>query len=72
MRKNKAEADVEPDEARVDSRETGGVPQEDASDSASDEGSTTSGTTDDTYVGRVAGQDTGYEEETGAEARADS
>jgi len=68
MRKNQAEADVDPDHARVDSRETGGVPEPDASD----EGGTTSGTPDDTYVGRVAGQDTGYEEETGAEARADS
>jgi len=68
MRKNKAEADVDPDEARADSRETGGVAERDASD----EGSTTSRTPADTYVGRVAGQDTGYEEETGAEARADS
>lgn len=68
MQKNKAEADVDPDEARVDSRETGGV----RDPGASDEGSTTSGTPDDTYVGRVAGQDSGYEEETGAEARAES
>jgi hypothetical protein len=68
MRKDKAEADVDPDEARADSRETGGVPEPDASD----EGSTTGGTPDETYVGRVAGQDSGYEEETGAEARAQS
>lgn len=68
MRKDKAESDVDPDEARVDSRETGGVPEPDASD----EGSTTGATPDETYVGRVAGQDTGYEDETGAEARADS
>ena len=68
MPKNKAESDVDPDEARVDSRETVGVPQA----NASDEDSTTSGTPDDTFVGRVTGQDSGYEEETGAEARADS
>jgi hypothetical protein len=68
MTKDKAEADVDADEARVDSRDTGGVPEQ----NASDEGSTTGGTPDETYVGRVAGQDSGYEEETGAEARAQS
>jgi hypothetical protein len=68
MAKDKAEADVESDSARVDSRKTGGVADPDASD----EGSTTGGTPDETYVGRVAGQDSGYEEETGAEARAES
>jgi hypothetical protein len=68
MREDKAEADVDPDEARVNSRDTGGVPD----DAASDEGSTTGTTPDETFVGRVAGQDSGYEEETGAEARAES
>lgn len=70
MRKDndKAESDVEPDPARVDSRDTGGQPDPDASD----QGSTTGPTPDGTYVGRVAGQDSGYEDETGAEARAES
>lgn len=67
MSNEKAEPDVEGDEARVDSRATGGVPDPDASD----EGSTTGSTPDDEYVGRVAGQDSGYEEETGAERRAE-
>lgn len=67
MSNEKAEPDVEGDEARVDSRDTGGVPDPDASD----EGSTTGSTPDDEYVGRVAGQDSGYEEETGAERRAE-
>jgi len=42
-------------------RETGGEP---------DKHSTTGTTRDGTYVGRVAGEDAGYAEETGAEARA--
>jgi hypothetical protein len=63
----KAESDVEGDEARVDSRDTGGV--EDPA--KPDQGSTTGTTPDDDYVGRVAGQDVGYAGETGAERRAE-
>ena len=63
----KGESDVEADEARVDSRATGGV----ADPAKPDQGSTTGTTPDDEYVGRVAGQDVGYAEETGAERRAE-
>jgi hypothetical protein len=48
------------------SRETGGVPNPDAADQGSTTGTTPSGE----FVGRVAGQDVGYAEETGAERRA--
>lgn len=62
---------AEKNETRIDSqqavsRETGGVPSEDAPDQGSTTGTTPSGE----FVGRVAGQDVGYEEETGAERRA--
>jgi len=67
MSSEKAEPDVEGDDARADSRHTGGVEEP----GAADEGSTTGATPDGEYVGRVAGQDTGYEEETGAERRAE-
>ncbi|WP_375474676.1 hypothetical protein [uncultured Jatrophihabitans sp.] len=63
-----AESDVEPDEARVDSRDTGGVPDS----RKPDQGSTTGTTPNDEFVGRVAGQDLGYAEETGAERRAEA
>jgi hypothetical protein len=67
MAHDKAEDDTSTDTARADSRETGGV-----SDPAKpDQGSTTGTTPDDEYVGRVAGQDVGYAEETGAERRAE-
>jgi hypothetical protein len=67
MERDKAEPDVDPDEERVDSRATGGVPDP----SKPDQGSTTGTTPDGEYVGRVAGQDAGYAEETGAERRAE-
>ena len=63
-----AEDDVQRDDERVDSRATGGVPDADKPD----QGSTTGTTPDDEYVGRVAGSDPGYAEETGAERRADA
>lgn len=67
MTNEKAEGDTAADLARADSRKTGGL-----SDSAKpDQGSTTGTTPDDEYVGRVAGQDVGYAEETGAERRAE-
>jgi hypothetical protein len=68
MSSEKPEPDVQSDPARVDSRQIGGVEEPDAED----EGSTTGATPDGEYVGRVAGQDAGFEEETGAERRAES
>jgi len=67
MDASKAESDVERDDARVNSRDTGGV----SDPSKPDQGSTTGTTPDGEYVGRVAGQDVGYAEETGAERRAE-
>ncbi|SHG53187.1 hypothetical protein SAMN05443575_2183 [Jatrophihabitans endophyticus] len=63
---SRPEPDVDEDEARVDSRDTGGVPDADKPD----QGSTTGSTPKGEYVGRTAGQDVGYAEETGAERRA--
>ncbi len=65
---DKAEADVDADPARVDSRDTGGVPD----GSKPDQGSTTGTTPNEEYVGRIAGTDIGYEEESGAERRAEA
>jgi hypothetical protein len=67
MADDKPEADVEDDPARADARDTGGVPDP----AKPDQGSTTGTTPDDEYVGRVAGDDPGYTEETGAERRAE-
>lgn len=66
MSKHRAESDVQADEKRADSRETGGVEDPQKPDQAS----TTGPTPNETFVGRVAGTDVGYEEETGAERRA--
>ncbi|MBA3419213.1 MAG: hypothetical protein ACR2KO_01105 [Geodermatophilaceae bacterium] len=60
------EADVDEDEAVANSRETGGDPDADGADA----GSTTGTGESEEFVGRVSGQDLGYEGETGAEARA--
>ena len=60
-----AEDDVRPDPGTARSRETGGRAT-DEGDSASTTGVGESGT----FVGRVAGQDPGFAEETGAEVRA--
>ena len=60
------ESDVEKDPAEARTREEGGVPDP----SKPDQGSTTGTTTSESFVGRAAGQDTGYAEETGAERRA--
>lgn len=68
MSNDKAESDVDADPARVDSRDTGGVPDA----GKPDQGSTTGTTPDDEYVGRIAGSDVGYAEETGAERRAEA
>jgi hypothetical protein len=66
MRHRRPEPDVDPDPARADSRETGGVPDPEKPDQAS----TTGTTPDEEYIGRIAGDDPGYSEETGAERRA--
>jgi hypothetical protein len=68
MPKNKGESDVQHDPQTASSRDTGGVPGR----SAPDQGSTTGTTPSEEYVGRVAGDDAGYEEETGAERRAEA
>jgi hypothetical protein len=59
-----SEEDVDPDDAQALSRATGGVPG-DQPDAAGTTGTDES----DTFVGRVAGQDPGYADETGAERR---
>ena len=69
MKRDKsAERDVEPDENVVNGREEGGIPNPEHPDQH-----TTTGTTrNETFVGRVAGQDVGYAEETGAERRSEA
>lgn len=60
-----SESDVAADREVVRSRNTGGDPDEDRGDAQS-----TTGTGDnETFVGQVSGDDAGYAEETGAEAR---
>jgi hypothetical protein len=60
------EADVQADTSVAASRATGGVDNPDAPD----RNSTTGTTPNETFVGRVGGDDGGYEGETGAERRA--
>lgn len=61
-----SESDVPADSAVAEARDTGGEPAADDPDALS-----TTGTGDtDEFVGRVAGDDPGYAEETGAERRA--
>lgn len=67
MTRKKSESDIEIDRDVARSRETGGVDHPSAPDQASTTGS--SRTSD--YVGRIAGDDVGYAEETGAERRAE-
>jgi hypothetical protein len=59
------EEDVDRDDAQALSRAVGGG-ESDAADAASTTGTGPS----EEFVGRVAGQDVGYAEETGAERRA--
>jgi hypothetical protein len=59
------EDDVDYDDGQARSRAVGGVDDEDKPDQAS----TTGTTPNDEFVGRVAGEDVGYAEETGAERR---
>lgn len=67
-RKKRPEPDVQADDNVASSRETGGV----SSGQHPDQHSTTGPTPNETFVGRVAGADPGYEGETGAERRAES
>lgn len=66
MSDDKAESDIANDEKLASGRDTGGI---DKSDPNQDSTTSTSETPD--YVGRVAGDDMGYEEEQGAERRAE-
>jgi hypothetical protein len=69
MRKTpKNEADVARDDVTARSRATGGVPDP----AAPDQHSTTGTTPSEEFVGRVAGQDVGAGEDTGAERRAEA
>ena len=68
MRNHDNEQDAPIDEHTASSRDTGGVPDDDAADQASTTG--TSPTPE--FVGRIAGDDVGYAGETGAEARAEA
>ncbi len=67
------EEDVSSDAGAVTSRFSGGDPgaQTAPSGGSGDANSTTGTSENDVFVGRTAGADTGYEEETGAEVRAD-
>lgn len=62
------EDDVPADPALANARETGGTDHEDTD--TGDATSTTGVDRTDEFVGRVAGDDAGYAEETGAERRA--
>ena len=61
-----SESDVPADSAVAESRASGGDPAAQDGDQAS----TTGTGENDEFVGRAAGQDLGYAEETGAERRA--
>jgi hypothetical protein len=61
------EDDVDTDGALANSRSTGGDESQEG-----DSGTTTGTGHSEEFVGRTAGQDLGYEEETGAEVRAEA
>ena len=63
---DKPESDAPQDDGVAFDRSTGGVPHEGAPDA----NETTGTTPNEKFVGRVSGQDVGYEEEQGAETRA--
>jgi len=65
---HKPEDDVQRDPNQALAHPTGGV----ESSEHPDQHSTTGTTPNETFVGRVAGEDVGYEGETGAERRADA
>ena len=64
--KKQTEQEAPRDPHQATSRVTGGVHRPDSADAHS----TTGPNDSDVFVGRVSGQDAGYEEETGAERRA--
>jgi hypothetical protein len=66
--KRQSESDVADDRRVVEARDTGGRP----ADGESDTHSSTGTSENETYVGRVAGQDSADAGETGAEARAEA
>jgi hypothetical protein len=67
-----SEPDVAADTHLARSREAGGERGEHPADRAADDEDTTTGTGEnEEFVGRVSGQDAGYEEQTSAEARAE-
>ncbi len=68
------EEDVSGDDAMATTRFSGGDTNASrtAGDGTGDTNSTTGTSGNDVFVGRTAGADTGYEEETGAEVRADA
>ncbi|MBV9595093.1 MAG: hypothetical protein JO147_15000 [Actinobacteria bacterium] len=65
---DETEADVDRDDAVAGSRATGGLPGKDRPDHAS----TTGVEESPEFVGRIAGDDVGYAEETGSERRAEA
>jgi hypothetical protein len=65
MKDRKPERDISLDESVANARDTGGEPGR-----RRDQASTTGTTPTEEYVGRIAGDDVGYAEETGAERRA--
>ena len=63
-----SERDVPADSAMAESRASGGDPWAEGADKSS----TTGTGENDPFVGRAAGEDLGYAEETGAERRAEA
>jgi hypothetical protein len=61
----KAEDDIQEDPNQAHTRAEGGIPDPEKQDQGSTTGTTPSGS----FVGRVAGDDVGYEGETGADRR---
>ncbi|CAN5717814.1 hypothetical protein BH24ACT13_BH24ACT13_07030 [soil metagenome] len=67
------EDDVADDDTQARTRATGGAPEEGSpGDTAEDSKGTTGTGESEEFVGRAAGQDDGYEGETGAERRAEA
>jgi hypothetical protein len=66
-----SEPDIEPDPHVARARDTGGVPDDHPADRTEGDAPGTTGTDEnEEFVGRTAGRDLGYAEQTGAEARA--
>ena len=67
-----SESDVEVDAHLARTRETGGVADHPNDRTEGDASGTTGTGESEEFVGRTAGQDLGYAEQTGAEARAEA